>query len=523
MEKKQSIEKMMVGAAFAFFVLITCYKLTNAPLWFDETIEFWFSKTMFGKLPFVGDGLNASTDINMYQRILSTYQPPLYNVIMHFWLKIGTSEWWFRFFGVVMGLIGNIGIYKAVKRISNAYLAAVSVFFSSCVFRLVYYWQECAEYCLMLGILCWTIYAFICLLEEQSRRNIVIFTVLSVLPVYSQYGAAFPVAAMLIIAYVYTASKKNKKTIITISVSYFAAFVFAALPLIYFFLIKQMRYQQGGDIQAVKFSVEGNIVSDMFRGFKTTISWNLFSYYNDLVAIVFSCLFVLCIVLFVVVSKKTYVRSLAITNIITWLLYYLAVKLGMYSYGSFGSRYSLFFIPLWLVSIFCFGYQICGLLRRFLDEKFKGSSYIYTGMCMAMIVCFMVSSWTMKLQQNWTKEDMRTAVNTWLEIGAQNSHTVVYYGGDSGFAYYLQTKENYSSELEKNVVYMPWMRDKTVEEYTDYINSLYEDEWPPEIYIIGTHTREDINTLASAFTDRGYIRDDLKTPNSTLMKLTYSD
>ena len=134
MEKKQSIEKMMVGAAFAFFVLITCYKLTNAPLWFDETIEFWYSKIMFGKLPFVGDGLNASTDINMYQRILSTYQPPLYNVIMHFWLKIGTSEWWFRFFGVVMGLIGNIGIYKAVKRISNAYLAAVSVFLARVFF-----------------------------------------------------------------------------------------------------------------------------------------------------------------------------------------------------------------------------------------------------------------------------------------------------------------------------------------------------------------------------------------------------
>lgn len=42
MGKKKGIEKILAGAAFIFCVLITCYKLTNAPLWFDETIEFWY-------------------------------------------------------------------------------------------------------------------------------------------------------------------------------------------------------------------------------------------------------------------------------------------------------------------------------------------------------------------------------------------------------------------------------------------------------------------------------------------------
>lgn len=518
MEEKQRIENIMAGAAFTFFMLMACYKLTNAPLWFDETIEFWFSKIMFGKLPYEGAGLNAST--NMYQRIVSTYQPPLYNVIMYFWLKFSTTEWWFRFFGVVMGLIGNIAIYKAVKKLSNGVIAAGSVFFSSCVFQLVYYWQECAEYCLMLGTLCWAIYGFICLLHKQTLKNIVLFTILSILPVYSQYGAVFPVAAMLIVSYVYILLKRDKRAIVNITISYFVALVVAAIPLIYFFMIEQMEHQQGGKIKAIAFAIDGNVFSDMFKNFKAVITWNLFSYYDELVAIVFSWAFIISIVLILIMSKKAYVRLLAITNSITWFIYYFAVKLGVYSYGSFGSRYNLFFIPLWLISVFCFGYQLYELLRKTFCEKYKNLPYVYAGICLTMIVCFMVSSWTLKLQYNWDKEDMRTAVDTWLEIGAQDSQTIVYYGGCSGFAYYLQQKKDYSPDMENNVIYMPWMRAKTVEEYTDYVNSIYGDQWPLEVYIIGSHTREDINTLASSFTSRGYVREDLCTSNCSLMRLS---
>ncbi len=73
-------------SGFSFFVLITAHKLTNAPLWFDEAVEYWYSKVMVGELPY--DGYT-----NMYQRIVSTFQPLLYNVIMYFWLKISDSEW----------------------------------------------------------------------------------------------------------------------------------------------------------------------------------------------------------------------------------------------------------------------------------------------------------------------------------------------------------------------------------------------------------------------------------------------
>ena len=80
---KKHRESILLGGVFLLFLIISTYKLTNASLWFDESIEYWYSKIMVGELPFESSGT-----VNMYQRIISTFQPPLYNVLMYFWLKI---------------------------------------------------------------------------------------------------------------------------------------------------------------------------------------------------------------------------------------------------------------------------------------------------------------------------------------------------------------------------------------------------------------------------------------------------
>ena len=122
----------LLGSVLILFILVTTYKLTNASLWFDETVEYWYSKVLVGTLPY------DSTKVNMYQRITSTYQPPLYNILMYFWLRISDSVWWFRFFGVVMGFIGMIGLYKGVcKAIDNSALASASVAFSAFVYTII--------------------------------------------------------------------------------------------------------------------------------------------------------------------------------------------------------------------------------------------------------------------------------------------------------------------------------------------------------------------------------------------------
>ena len=108
-------EYLTTSFVFILFILIGCYKLTNSSLWYDETIEYWYSKIMIGTLP---NNIYKGELSNMYQRIVTTYQPPLYNFLMYFWLKLGDGEWWFRFSGVILGLICLIGIYKSVYLVS---------------------------------------------------------------------------------------------------------------------------------------------------------------------------------------------------------------------------------------------------------------------------------------------------------------------------------------------------------------------------------------------------------------------
>lgn len=203
--KKADEKWLWVGFSFTILFLVCIYKLTNASLWFDETIEFYYSKTLVGIVP-------GETDVtNMYERIVSTFQPPLYNIVMFFWLKISESEWWFRFFGVVIGIVGAAGVYKAIEKIWNYQAAAVAVIVLVCTRQYIYYIQECAEYNLMLAGLCWMMYAWICLMEEVTPKRIAGFLLAAIVSVYSQYGALFPVAAFSMAALVYIICKREKR------------------------------------------------------------------------------------------------------------------------------------------------------------------------------------------------------------------------------------------------------------------------------------------------------------------------
>ena len=490
-----SKESFLMLLAFVVFFCVTCYKLTYAPLWFDETIEYWYSKTFIGGIPF-------GSPPNMYQRIVSTFQPPLYNFLMYFWLKVSSSEFWFRFFGVLMGFAGNVAIYKSVQRIGNSYIAVLAVLFTSFIGQMVYYWQEAAEYCLMLGTLCWTVYFFIAFIKKQTLNNIIGLTISSILAVYSQYGAAFLVSSVLMTAYIYALIKREKSVILEISITYIVAFITTALPLVFLFLLKQIEYQQNtiGEAQGALFEV--NIFYDIIKNFAVVVCVNLFPE-TSAAAIAFTFIFISCGIVVLVFSKKAYARCLVIVNITTYIFYYISVKAGLYSYGNFGGRYCLFFIPLWVVSVFSFGIEITELLQQKF-VKIKKIRQIAMSIAIVTIVCYMIFSWNKSLKNNWIKEDMRGAVRKWIECDANTSQTIVFYGGCPAFSYYIRHSDVYNSDIEDKVTYMPWHEGKTLQFYTDYVDSIYGTEWPEEVYFIASHTNGDIYTIAEAFTTRGY-------------------
>lgn len=66
---------LWIGAAFTILFLVCIYKLTNASLWFDETVEYYYSKFLSGIEP-VASSSGVAISTNMYERIISTFQPP---------------------------------------------------------------------------------------------------------------------------------------------------------------------------------------------------------------------------------------------------------------------------------------------------------------------------------------------------------------------------------------------------------------------------------------------------------------
>ena len=522
--KKVNPEWFAASFAFTFYSIITSYKLTHASLWFDEAVEYWFSKVMFGQTP-VDAASNAAGAENMYDRIISTYQPPLYNVIMHFWLKISDHEWWFRFFGVVAGFFAMVAIFKTVQLLSKSiYAASFAVIISSCIYRLLYYWQECSEYCLMLAGLSWAFYYWIKLIIAPCKKTLISFIILSIISVYSQYGAAFPIASMIILAFISVMSDKDKPLKITITLAYVISFVFTALPLYFLFMKKQLEKQLREKAVLTEFKFEGNPVSDVFRNLFKVFKWNFFSYFNDVTVTILLSIFIICLISALVFGSRLY-KLIAVANIMAWCFYYYSVKTGAYSYGDFGNRYNLIFIPIWILSFFAFAINVFNSLNHERIRKY-GLSSVFSGAAVCFSLCFCVYSWNAKIYNNWEKENGRKMVQTCYSSNVYESNILVYYGAACAFAYYTRVNEKYTGSLEKNVIYMPWMPDKTSDEYKEYLNEIYTEAWPEEIYLVGMHMRDDFEILADQFTSRGWIREDLvktagKSTDCKVVKLKY--
>lgn len=503
-KSKKITELVFAILVFALFIGIACYKLTNASLWFDETIEYWFSKVLFGALPYEEAFSNTA---NMYERIITTLQPPLYNILLYVWLKISDAEWWFRFFGVVMGIIGMLGIYKSVKALCNAYAASLSVLFSTMVYRLLYYWLECAEYCLMLGMLCLAMYFFIQLIIKPTSKNIIFFTLFACMAVYSQYGAAFPVVCMASIAVIYIICQKNKKLILTITASYASALVFAAVPLYIFFLKAQMSIQADRTVKAETITFTNGFLSDFFHSIQTVLKWNFLPGCSDTIVCAVLTILLLLIVMSLIFGKIKPVKYIILLNTFMWLAYYFAVKFRFYAYGSFGDRYSLFFIPFWIVLIFSVCFDIFSSMQdtiHLFHLKIQKANYVLLVPLLISMIVFCIFNWNTKIQPDWFKQDIRAAAAAWYEHDAYQKDTLVYYSSNSGFSYYIRQNDHYNAQTEANVQYMPWIYNEEMEAYINYLNDIYGTAWPDELYFVASHTQNDVQTIIESFTSNGY-------------------
>ncbi|MBR3225016.1 MAG: glycosyltransferase family 39 protein [Atopobiaceae bacterium] len=500
--RRSVVSLTCVILCFCALLLVALHNLTHAGLWFDETIEYWYSKVLVGPLPF-------ESSSNMYERINTTFQPPLYNVVMHFWLMLGDSEWWFRFLGVVMAFVAGLGLYFTLRRLWCHFAACASVLFMAFTFQLVVFWQECAEYNLLIAVLFWLLYAFVRLLQDPSQKNICLFVGLSIMAIYTHYGASFAVVGLAIAALIQLIRNKQPKLTLRYVLTGVLAIALFVVPLYLFFFRAQLAHISAGD--GSKSTVPLSFFYYLF-GALEVFRFDFASFVDADVSKVLFAAFVLVIAVALVSRKSPNLWLLAVANVVCYTLYYLAVTLGVYAHGEFSRRYVLFFSPLWIVLLFEAVHALLSSVEPPTDRSASAAPFqtaVLHRASIALSVCLLLAycsaNWALALHTGEIKQTVRDCTKAWLACEGNKETTLVNYVAESGFAYYIRQDSRFSESLEDKITYVPSKVGKLGdEERREYLLSALGDELPKSILIVKTQNTEEIVLLANMCADLGY-------------------
>lgn len=400
------------------------FRLTHSSLWFDEWIEYHVSQAEIWN----GD---------LYQSIIDTFQPPLYNFLMHFWLKINDSILWFRLFNVIIGFLSGILLYRTLKKICNWQVACLAVFMLGAAYQWVYCIQECSEYALMAFILFFAIYEYVMCIDRFTIGRMGLFIAACIGAIYSQYGSVFVAVPLLALFFfrVETSKEIGKKKKIIIAISYIISFVAFAVPLYVFFARQQMEHNAIGN-NTVPFSSDvlvrlpsalGNIIGYLFNlhtGNAWKILWGLFG------------IFLFALSVCVLAHKKTdwMKKSIILTLWITYGVHFLLTELHIYamihpgqSLG-FLSRYSYFYFPILFAAVPVLFFEI----------KKQGSPMmikVLPRLSGAAFLCIFLSLYS--LLGNWYKAKDDIYAKIWQENRGWKEPTYVLGSAKMAFDYYI--------------------------------------------------------------------------------------
>ena len=423
-------EKIMLVLSFLFFIFMMLFHLMHSDLWGDEWVEYYYSQ-------------EAIRTGALYNKIILTFQPPLYNYLMHFWLKISTTLLWFRLFNVVLGCFSFGFLYGTLSILINRKVAAIV----PCILAICYQWiyciQECSEYALMLCCVFGAIMFYVKCYEKFNYLRMIGFILCNVLAIYSQYGSVFVVLPLLLLFFFEYGLKKqtNKKTKIIVFSSYiFSAVVFAA-PLYFKFAKLQLEHNQ---IAENTVGISSDLFNDMPFTFGKIISYLFHVNSNDYWPLILGMLGVIlfAISLHLIKDEKieTVKKSLLAGLWSGYILHYLLVQFHVYAMvhpnqsAGFLSRYSYFYIPIIFV--------VLPVIINEYVKRHKSEKSLKRYICLLLGGTLILTSAVTTLK-NWNKTYDRQFAKIWMQNEGWKDTTYLYGVAYFGFDYYVSHSDNY--------------------------------------------------------------------------------
>lgn len=172
-----SVFKNRASILLAFFLLNFLLKflfITSQDICIDEPYSIFHAQ--FG----IGD---------IIRFLKPTNNPPLFEIILHFWIKIfGIEPVSVRFLPVLFGSLTVIFIYRIAERLFEFEVALTASLLYTFSTISIFYSHDCRVYTLFLLLTTMSVYLFILLLEEESGyRNKFLFCLVNILIIYSHY------------------------------------------------------------------------------------------------------------------------------------------------------------------------------------------------------------------------------------------------------------------------------------------------------------------------------------------------
>lgn len=490
MNKSKKIKDISFVVVLVFLSTLFCFARTfEDSLRFDEAMEYLISSARYSE---------------MNPLIRSTFQPPLYNYIMHLWLGISDSVVWFKFFNLACYSLGTLAIIKIMECLQANKFVTVLAILCQCGFSgLIYYSQICGEYVLAFVSIYWMIYAALRMVREPNWKSIILYMFMATIGIYAQYGVAFAIIGTAATAGVYFLLRKDYKSILKLAASGLVSIIFFVLPL-YFFFVRVQTANQGSELKPVQ-------LQTMLIGCKDAIQFSVFGWHEEYMAVITKFLMVsfvamLGIVLFDFLKGRKHVEKNRSNDellffifgvVIIGLLAYLpAVDSGVYAYGNYSSRHTTLVMPLMIV-------LICACVQFFIQNRANNiCKILISAILLFDLGILMMNSVDYNLIEHWDYDQIdeglaivkNSTEPVWISKYA--IPTALAY---SGFDDYQEIFEEY---YMKGVTYQ---RAQVVYSATDDIMEDFANELPQACLVLTTDQDSIMNETERIFAEQGYI------------------
>ncbi len=168
--------KVMLGVVLVVAALLRFYALSAESFWFDETYSVWVAQHS------VGWHIELST-----QRIF----PPLYYLLLHFWLRLGSSEFAVRSLSVLIGL-GSIGaVYGLARGLFDQRVGLLSALLLTVSPLHIWYSQEARMYILVAALGLYSAYFMLLALRGGKPWHWMAYVLSTAMLMNAHYFAVF--------------------------------------------------------------------------------------------------------------------------------------------------------------------------------------------------------------------------------------------------------------------------------------------------------------------------------------------